>query len=73
MNANLYAEMKRFGVSVHDIQSAIGKTEKTVFNKLSGRTEFTFPETVVIRDSFFPSQRLEYLFAPSVKAKRNGE
>lgn len=65
MTNNLCAEMTRCGVSIADIQATIGKTEKTVGNKIKGKTDFTFPETVKIRDTFFPNQRLEYLFANS--------
>ena len=60
---NLLAEMARYGVSNADLQKALGCSEKTVRNKLSGETEFSFPETIKIRNKFFEGFRLEYLFA----------
>ncbi|MCD8390520.1 MAG: hypothetical protein LUD03_01605, partial [Firmicutes bacterium] len=57
------AEMVRCGVSNTDIQNEISCSETTVKNKLNGKTEFTFPECLKIRDTFFKSYRLEYLFA----------
>jgi predicted transcriptional regulator len=59
---NLIAEMKRFGVTIADIQRLLDVSERTVRNKLSGDSDFTYPEAVKIRDSYFPSLRLEYLF-----------
>lgn len=60
---NLKAEMARFGVSNLDIQNALGCSAKTVLNKLDGTTEFTMSEGFKIQNTFFPSMRLEYLFA----------
>lgn len=60
---NLLAEMTRYGVSISDIQNKLGCSEKTVRNKLSGISEFSFPETLKIRQAFFEGFRLEYLFA----------
>ena len=60
---NLLAEMRRFGVSVSDIQRLLGCTEKTVRNKLNGHSDFVYWEAEKIRDTFFPNQRLEYLFS----------
>ena len=59
---NLIAEMKRYGITVADIQRLLGVSEKTVRNKLSGETDFTYHEALKIRDSFFPNYRMEYLF-----------
>lgn len=61
--SNLEAEMKRFGVTNADMQNLLGVSERTVRNKLSGETDFTYPEALKIRDTFFPSFRMEYLFA----------
>lgn len=68
---NLAGEMKRCGVTVTDIQKLLGCSERTVKNKISGVTEFSFPETMKIRAKFFPSARLEYLFSPDEQIKTN--
>ena len=60
---NLKAEMVRSNVSNYDIQRILGCGERTVRSKISGESEFTFPEVLRIRDTYFPGMRLEYLFA----------
>ena len=55
--------MLRYNVSLRDIQSVIGRTERTARNKVNGKCDFTFPESEKIRDAFFPNMRLEYLFS----------
>ena len=59
---NLELEMKRYGVTNTDIQQLIDVSERTVRNKLSGETDFTYPEALKIRDTYFPSMRMEYLY-----------
>jgi len=61
---NLESEMKRYGVTVRDICTVTGiKQERTARYKVKGTTPFTLPQAMQIRDAFFPSLRLEYLFA----------
>lgn len=67
---NLKAEMARFDVSNSDIQNVLGCSAKTVLNKLNGTTEFTMSEGFKVRDTFFPSMDLEYLFAKDPQAAR---
>lgn len=54
--------MIRSEVSNEDISRAIDRDVRTVRNKMSGTTEFTFSEATIIRDNFFPTVSLEYLF-----------
>ena len=54
--------MKEQHISNRDIARAIGKDERSISNKLSGRTDFTRIEMFAIRDTFFPEMTLEYLF-----------
>lgn len=63
MMRNLRAEMERNGVNVRNIQDLIGKSDKSVRNKISGRSAFTLPEAIDIRDAFFCGMSLEYLFS----------
>ena len=60
---NLSAEMRRYGVTNIDLQNAIGCSLKTVVNKLNETSEFSVSEALSIRDKFFPSLRIAYLFA----------
>lgn len=59
---NLKSEMKRHGVRRADIQHLIGCSSKTVDNKIAGINAFSIGDAFKIRDTFFPSLRLEYLF-----------
>lgn len=65
---NLLAEMARYGVSKYDIQTLLECSETTVRNKLSGESEFTVPEALKIRNSYFIGLRIEYLFATDEQA-----
>lgn len=65
MLRNLLAEIGRNRIKQIDIAKALKVNEKTLRNKLNQITAFTFPETVIIRDEFFPDLDLEYLFANS--------
>lgn len=60
---NLRAEMVRHGVSVTDIAKEIGRSDRTVRDKIKGKGEFSMPEAEAIRNAFFPEMSLEYLFA----------
>lgn len=59
---NLKAEMQRNGLTVKDIMSTIGCSEKTARNKINGETDFTYPEAEKVRNVLFPGLRMEYLF-----------
>lgn len=63
MLSNLRAEMARFNVSPADIAKEIGKSDRCVRDKISGKTDVSVPEAMGIRDRFFPGLSLEYLFA----------
>lgn len=67
MQRNIEQEMKRYNIGLYDIKDLLGCSEKTVRNKLSGVTDFTYEETKKIRNRFFPGMKIEYLFDPSDK------
>ena len=60
---NLLAEMARSGIRVQDIQNLLGCTDRTVRNKMDGKTKFSVNEALKIRNALFPGLRVEYLFA----------
>ena len=60
---NLKAELARKGLSGTDIATTIGATQKTVSNKMLGKSEFTREEMFKIKNQFFADMTLEYLFA----------
>lgn len=59
---NLKAEMVRRSISILDIAREIGRTDRSVREKINGRTQFSVPEATTVRDRFFPGFSLEYLF-----------
>ena len=67
---NLSAEMARYGVTNADIQKLLSWTDKTVRNKIGGMSEFSISEAFKIRDTFFPSLRVEYLFSSADEKER---
>ncbi len=74
MYRNLRAEMVKLGISNDDISKLIHKDARTVRNRMSGVTDFTFSETILIRDKFFPKMKLEYLFKRDEKLfEQSGE
>ena len=67
---NLRAEMARYGVSSTDIQKLLSCTDKTVKSRLDGLSDFSVRDSMLIRDTFFPGMRIEYLFAQDDHERR---
>ena len=65
MLAYLEYRMKQEHISKSDIQGLLGVSEKTVRNKFSGETSFTWEEVRLIRNAFFPKDDFEKLFEQS--------
>lgn len=63
MLQNLRAEMVRYGITTTDLSRVAKRTERSIRLKVSGKNSFTLPESIAIRDAFFPGMSLEYLFA----------
>lgn len=62
MYRELLGEMVKKGVSRKILAEKMGITEKTLFNKLTGKTEFTWSEVKIIRNLVSPEKTLEELF-----------
>lgn len=65
MYPNLEAEMVRHNIKNDDIAKALGRDSRTIRSKRSGTTDFTLTETFLIKETFFPKLKLEYLFEQS--------
>lgn len=63
MFCNLKAELARKGLTGIDIAETIDATQKTVSNKMVGKSEFTRSEMFKIKNRFFKDMTLEYLFS----------
>jgi transcriptional regulator with XRE-family HTH domain len=62
MFPNIRAEMARNGLTASAMAEKLNLNERTLGNKLSGKSEFTWGEVNRIRSLFFPTCSLEYLF-----------
>lgn len=62
MFPNIRAEMARSNLLISSMAKKLKLNERTLGNKLSGKTEFTWSEVNRIRTLFFPTCSLEYLF-----------
>lgn len=60
---NLYAEMRRYGITQAMIAEHVGKAEVTVHNWLTGRTSVPISFCFEIRDHFFDGMTVDYLFS----------
>lgn len=59
---NLEKELGRKNISNRAVAAAIGCTEKTLYNKMMGKTDFTLTEVTVIENELLPEFKLSYLF-----------
>lgn len=62
MYPNLEAELKRKNISTRMLEMMLGLSNKSIHNKLSGSTEFTLPEVMILME-LLPEFKLSYLFA----------
>lgn len=58
---NLIAEIAINKIPKKEVAKAAGISQKTLYNKLSGDSDFTTTEIQKIRDTFFPEKTLDYL------------
>lgn len=65
---NLIAEMAIKKITQKELSEVTGIKQRTLSDKLRGRTEFTLAEMIVIRDTCFPDLTLDYLFATNKSA-----
>lgn len=62
MFPNLAKELKNKGITYKAVAGLIGCSEKSVQNKMSGITDFTLTEVLLINENMFPEYELRYLF-----------
>lgn len=61
--SNLRAEMARNRIRYGDVAEIIGKSERSVRDKISGKRDFTVSEAFAIRRKLFRDLTIEYLFS----------
>lgn len=62
MYSFLRGEMYKAHITVSALARQIGVTEKTLRNKISGETDFTWPEALTVRNIVNPEIGMEELF-----------
>ena len=62
---NLVGQIAAHGISRAAIAATLNCTQRTLRNKLSGDSEFSWGEVNLIREKYFPGCTLEYLFDKS--------
>lgn len=63
----LEEEIFKRGIKKKAIAKKLGIAERTLSNKLAGRSALTWPEASIIRDTFFPDMDKDDLFNTPVK------
>lgn len=66
MYKNLVEILKRKGITNKAYANYLGITEKTVWNKLQGKTEFTLGEALKTC-ALMPEYKMDYVFAMEEK------
>ena len=62
MKSCLEYRMEQERVTRNDLKNLLQVSEKTIRNKLSGKTDFTWKEVKTIKNKYFPDDDLECLF-----------
>ncbi|MGL4571826.1 MAG: helix-turn-helix domain-containing protein [Clostridium sp.] len=62
MYRELLGNLAKKGMSKKELAEIVGITEKTLFNKLNGKSDFTWSEVKRIRKVVAPEVSLEKLF-----------
>ena len=62
---NLVGEIAKRGIKKCALAKGIGMSDRMLRNKLSGKTQFSLPEALKIKNNFFPDYTVEDLFARS--------
>lgn len=73
MHRTLRAEMVREKITITQLASEIGVSEKTLRNKINGDTDFTLPEAQAIRRILKSKLTLDELFATEDEGGKNAD
>jgi len=65
MKANLRAALDKKGITNRAVCELLGISDKTLYNKISGATDFTIAEALLISKNLLPEYTMEYLFTPA--------
>ena len=60
--SNLIREMKKKGITCHELAFLLGEENEAIESKMQGTSEWIYEEVITIRDTLFPEHELGYLF-----------
>lgn len=69
MFSNLRAEMAKRNIKGKDLAALLNVRSATIYDKMNGHYDFTYKETLAIKNHFFPEYELEYLFNQEEEVK----
>lgn len=70
MHENLKKALEDKKITNKAVCQLLGISEKTLYNKIMGETEFTVQEAMMIVENLLPEYRFKYLFGEN--ARRQG-
>lgn len=62
MLSNLKSVLDNKGITIRAFAKVLEVDERTIQNKIKGRTPFTYPEVLTAKKELFPEYDMEYLF-----------
>lgn len=62
MLSNLKNVLNNKGITTRAFAKVLEVDERTIQNKIKGRTPFTYPEVLTAKKELFPEYDMEYLF-----------
>lgn len=62
MYPELVGEMAKKSVTQRQVAAKLNISTKALYNRLTGRAEFTWPEVIIIHEEFFPNTDIKVLF-----------
>lgn len=65
MYPNLFAEIARNGLHRKEIAKTLETSIQNLGFKLNGKVDFSLTEVMKVRDTFFPTMTIDYLFKKS--------
>ena len=65
MKQNLKSALERKGISNRAVCELLSISEKSLYNKITGATDFTVSEALMIMRNLLPEYTMEYLFMSS--------
>lgn len=63
MKNNLKAEMVRHKVTAKDIAQCLHLSEKTIYQKINGKSDWQWKQVLEVQERFFPGCDVNYLFS----------